>query len=40
MSLHPSPIGPIPAETMRVAHVAFPRGTVVTRLPDEFADLY
>jgi transposase len=40
MSLHPSPIGRIPAETMRVAHAAFPRGTVVTRLRDEFANLY
>jgi transposase len=40
MSLHPSPIGRIPAETMRVAQAAFPRGTVITRLRDEFADLY
>ena len=40
MSLHPSPIGQIPAETLRVASAAFPRGTVVTRLRDEFADLY
>lgn len=40
MSLHPCPIGRIPAETMRVAQAAFPRGTVVTRLRDEFADLY
>ena len=40
MSLHPQPIGRIPAETMRVARTAFPHGTVVTRLRDEFADLY
>lgn len=40
MSLHPSPIGPIPADTMRVAHAAFPRGTVITQLRDEFAELY
>lgn len=40
MSLHPSPIGQIPAETVRVARAAFPRGTVVTRLRDEFAELY
>ena len=40
MSLHPKPIGRIPAETVRVARAAFPRGTVVTRLRDEFADLY
>ncbi|MDB5744512.1 MAG: transposase [Polaromonas sp.] len=40
MSLHPSPIGRIPAETMRVAQAAFPCGMVVTRLRDEFAELY
>ena len=40
MSLRPSPIGRIPAETIRVAHAAFPCGTVVTRLRDEFAELY
>ena len=40
MSLHPSPIGQIPGETQRVAHAAFPRGTVVTRLRDEFSELY
>ena len=40
MSLHPRPIGRIPAETMRVARAAFPHGTVVTRLRDEFANLY
>jgi transposase len=40
MSLRPQPIGEIPAETARVARAAFPRGTVVTRLRDEFHDLY
>ena len=40
MSLHPQLIGRVPAETMRVARAAFPHGTVVTRLRDEFADLY
>ena len=40
MSLHPSPIGAVPAETARVAALAFPRGTVATRLRDEFAVLY
>jgi len=40
MSLHPSRIGAVPAETVRVARAAFPKGTVVTRLRDEFADLY
>ena len=40
MSLHPEPIGEIPAETARVARAAFPKGTVVTRLRDEFSTLY
>src|ERR671916_2671150 len=40
MCLHPEPIGEIPAETMRVARAAFPKGTVVTRLRDEFSALY
>ena len=40
MSLHPAPIGEIPPETVRIAHAAFPRGTVVTRLRDEFSVLY
>src|SRR5919107_1585694 len=37
MSLHPTPIGEIPIETARVAKAAFPKGTLVTRLRDEFA---
>ena len=40
MSLRPNPIGQIPAEAVRVARAAFPKGTVVIRLRDEFADLY
>src|SRR5215207_7555736 len=40
MSLHPEPIGTIPAETARVARAAFPKGTVVMRLRDEFGTLY
>src|SRR3954452_7942955 len=40
MSLRPEPIGSIPAETVRVAPAAFPKGTVVTRLRDEFSALY
>lgn len=40
MSLHPEPIGDVPAETVRVARAAFPKGTVVTRLRDEFSALF
>src|SRR5688500_15042853 len=40
MSLHPEPIGEIPAETARVARAAFPKGTVVMRLREEFSALY
>jgi transposase len=40
MSLHPDPIGEIPAETARVAHAAFPKGTVAMRLREEFDALY
>ena len=40
MSLHPEPIGEIPAETVRVARAAFPKGNVVMRLRDEFSVLY
>ena len=40
MSLRPEPVGEIPAETVRVARAAFPKGTLVTRLRDEFNALY
>jgi transposase len=40
MSLHPEPIGEIPAETVRIARAAFPKGNIVTRLRDEFSILY
>jgi transposase len=40
MCLHPEPIGEIPPETVRVADAAFSKGTVVTRLRDEFSALY
>src|SRR5512144_2833789 len=40
MSLHPEPIGAIPAETVRVAQAAFPKGTVAMRLRDAFSALY
>ena len=35
MSLHPEPIGPVPEETARVAHAAFPTGNMYLRLHDE-----
>src|SRR5919206_518642 len=40
MGLRPEPIGEIPAETVRVARAALPKGTVITRLRDEFSALY
>ena len=40
MSLHPEPIDEVLAETARVARAAFPKGTVITRLRDEFSALY
>ena len=40
MSLQPSPIPPIPDETARVAHAAFPRGNTYLRLREELGPLY
>ncbi|MFS2011991.1 IS1182 family transposase [Azospirillum sp. CT11-132] len=40
MCLHPAPIGEVPIETVRIARGAFPKGTVVMRLRDEFSALY
>jgi transposase len=40
MSLRPSPIGPVPEETARVAHAAFPRGSAWMRLRDELGPIY
>src|ERR687893_944489 len=40
MSLHPGSIGAIPAKIVRVARAAFPKGTLVMRLRDEFSALY
>jgi transposase len=40
MSLKPTPIAPIPEETVRVARRAFPKGSVAIRLRDEFSSLY
>ena len=40
MSLQPSPIPPIPDETARVVHAAFPRGNTYLRLREELGPLY
>src|SRR5262245_36458518 len=40
MSLHPQPPLAIPQETHRVAHAAFPKGTLGLRIADELGDLY
>jgi transposase len=40
MSLHPQPDYPIPDETRRVAHAAFPDGNLCIRLVTELGNLY
>lgn len=40
MSMHPSPVPPVPEETRRVAHRAFPKGNLCLRLRDEFTVLF
>jgi len=40
MSLRPQPAGPIPEETIRVAHAAFPCGNIYMKMRDEFVLLY
>src|SRR5215207_4736797 len=40
MSLRSSPIGPVPEETARVAHAAFPHGSAWMRLRDELGPIY
>lgn len=40
MSLLPQPLGEIPELTARIARAAFPKGSVVMRLRDEFGRLY
>ena len=40
MSLQVSPIAPIPAETARVAHAAFPKGTLCLQIRDTLGPLY
>src|SRR5215469_7852462 len=38
--LRPEPIGPVPAETARVAQAAFPKGNLSLRLADELGTLF
>jgi len=40
MSLPSAPMGPIPAETIRLARAAFPKGTLAMRLRDMMGTLY
>jgi transposase len=40
MSLHPQTIPAIPAETIRVAHAAFPPGNSYLQLKDELGSIY
>ncbi len=40
MSMHPHVIGPIPEETTRVAHAAFPRGNPYLSMRDQLGTLY
>ena len=40
MSLHPSPVDPVPEETARVARAAFPKGSVAIRIRDELGVIY
>ncbi len=40
MSHQYQPVNAVPAETARVAHAAFPKGTLAMRLRDQFYSLY
>ncbi len=40
MSLKPSPIQPVPAETARVARAAFPKGNVSRKLRDQLGPIF
>src|SRR3954462_15713455 len=40
MSMHPSPIEPVPDETARVARAAFRKGNLLMRIRDEIGILY
>ncbi len=40
MSMHASPIEPVPEETARVARAAFRKGNLLMRIRDEIGILY
>src|SRR3954470_5360759 len=40
MSMRPSPIEPVPAETVRIARAAFRKGNLLMRIRDEIGILY
>lgn len=40
MSLRAEPIGPIPEQTVQVAHAAFPKGNIYLRIRDVFGSIY
>ena len=40
MSMHPQPITPVPEDTARVAHAAFPKGNMYMKIRDELGTIY
>ena len=40
MSLKPQDMNPIPEETIRVAHAAFPKGNAIMRIRDHLGPIY
>jgi hypothetical protein len=40
MSLHPTPINPVPEETARVARAAFPKGNRYPEMRDVLGTIY
>jgi transposase len=40
MSMHPQPIAPVPEDTARVAHAAFPKGNMYMKIRDELGAIY
>ena len=40
MSLKPQAISPVPEETARIAHAAYPKGNVYMHMRDELGSIY